>query len=164
MLTTLPRTLSAPWPTVTPAVATRTETRTTDGPPAVELRDEPRRRVLCIDDDEEARFLLSAYFSLVAGIDLIVAGTLEDGARLLTAPAPHVVLLDTEIAGHSTERFVSSIVGARNPPVVIVSADVRETTVHRFRDCGVRAYQPKPVDLRQLSGVIQNLACSVGPK
>jgi CheY-like chemotaxis protein len=156
LLTTLPRTLPATWPAPAHADLTHTEARST-GRPSV---DEPVR-VLCVDGDREGRDLLSSYFGLLGGIALETAGTLEDGAVLLAAHRPHVLLLDTEIAGRSTAPFVASIVGDEcGPSIVIISADAREATVRRFRDCGVHAYQPKPVDLRQLSWVTQNLAYS----
>lgn len=121
--------------------------------------------VVYVDDDAMSRDLLTEFFRLLRGLELVPVATVEAARTALVEHRPSVVICDAWLGSSSTEPFVTELLtGSRlDPPaVVVLSADANASTIARFRRLGVASYLSKPIDLDRLATVVRDLARNVG--
>ena len=82
------------------------------------------------------------------------------GLELATQHRPDVILLDInlpDISGHEVLRRLRSDSRTEGIPVVMVSADATPNQVDRMLAAGARSYMTKPVDVRRLLSLLDEM-------
>jgi CheY-like chemotaxis protein len=109
--------------------------------------DQPRPRILIIDDEESTRLLLARMMSEL-GADVLLAGTCEQAIRLAEQSAYDIVLLDLLMPGVGGLEILKDIRSGRQntaTPVIVVSVVSDPRTMQECRAAGANAYHVKPV-------------------
>lgn len=145
-----------------PAVAPAAEPRK-DGPavqppqPAAKPQDGARMRVLCVDDNQTNRMLMTAMLSGQG----MVCETAEDGALGLAAAATgdwDVVLMDIQMPvmdGVESARRIRALGGeAGAVPIIAVTANTLAAQVETYVAAGMDDLVAKPVDMAELIGKV----------
>jgi diguanylate cyclase (GGDEF)-like protein len=110
------------------------------------------RRVLVIDDDEDASFLVSTFLTR-AGYDVTVADNGESGLQLSRTRRPELILLDVnmpKLDGYGVAQLLNEDLLTRYIPVVFLSASA--DLMSRVRDLrlDVIDFLAKPFDCQEL--------------
>lgn len=117
----------------------------------------PGQRILCVDnsadDCELLRFVLSDL-----GYEVEAAQTVAAGVQSAQRNPPDLYLLDVSLADGTGFDLLTQV-RAFTPtvPVVICSADVRDSTRQWATTLGVQAFLAKPVNLDILAATIERL-------
>ncbi len=108
---------------------------------------------LIVDDDVASATSLR---SLVAGdrVTVALAHTLQDARRQIALQQPDIVLLDLQLPdGNGMELFADPQLVANSEVVLITGHASLETSIQALR-LGAADYLIKPINLRQLQGVL----------
>jgi DNA-binding NtrC family response regulator len=120
-----------------------------------------KSKILVIDDDPEIRYTMERVLS-VRGYEVVLAGSGEEGLKLVKKLDPEVVLLDIRMGGMSGLETLQHIRG-ENPRsmVILMTAFGTTQTAIEAMKYGAYDYVIKPFDLKKILGVIENafLAC-----
>ena len=111
---------------------------------------------LIVDDDEDAAATLKM---LVAGegLTVAVAGTLRDARRQSALQSPDIVLLDLQLPdGSGMDLFQDTQLVASAEIVLVTGHATIETSIQALR-LGAADYLIKPLNLRQLQGVLSRI-------
>ena len=128
-----------------PDLARRSNRRAGAEPPAqVPSAVKTPPKVLVLDDDHSIAEVTAAI--LVDGYEIIAAGQLEEGLRMVGAEQPDLVLVDLELPGVDPARLLArlreSAVG--DLPVLVMSASDDRNTRDRATAAGATGFIPKP--------------------
>ncbi len=128
----------------------------------------PRARLLVVEDDLPAVFVLRHFFAL-AGYDVDCAAGPNEGLRLLDRNSYDAVITDFHVAPdrHADGIRVATHARHRNPAACIVMLTGEWTAFGEAdaRRCGVDIYDAAPVDLaRLMAGVARVLAERRAPR
>jgi type IV pilus assembly protein PilB len=128
-----------------PDLARRSNRRAGAEPPAqVPSAVKTPPKVLVLDDDHSIAEVTAAV--LVDGYEIIAAGQLEEGLRMVGAERPDLVLVDLELPGVDPARLLArlreSAVG--DLPVLVMSASDDRHTRDRATAAGATGFIPKP--------------------
>jgi PAS domain S-box-containing protein len=116
-----------------------------------------RGHVLYIEDNEINAILMRELLLQRPGIELRVAGTVEEGLAAARERRPELVLLDMNLPdapGGDMLDAMQSDAELRNVPVIVVSADATRLQVSTMLRRGVRAYLTKPFDVTEALAAI----------
>ncbi|MFY8134589.1 MAG: response regulator, partial [Aquimonas sp.] len=106
-------------------------------------RELPRIKVLLIDDDEDDVYLTRALFDEVVDFraEVVAAGSLEQGFRLLEASDFDICLVDYRIGPDSGIAFIDQVVhsGSRVPVILLTGQGSREVDL-RAMEAGAADY------------------------
>ncbi len=111
---------------------------------------------LIVDDDGDAAATLKM---LVAGegLTVAVAGSLRDARRQLALQSPDIVLLDLQLPdGSGMDLFEDAQLVASAEIVLVTGHASLETSIQALR-LGAADYLVKPLNLRQLQGVLSRI-------
>lgn len=111
-----------------------------------------KRRILVVEDEEDLASLVQVNLSL-AGYDVIIAPTGEDGLRAIREEEPDAVLLDVMlpgIDGWNVLRTVKENRTTRDLPVVMLTALSEERDLIRGHLQGAVEYLTKPFEMGRL--------------
>lgn len=106
-----------------------------------------RKRVLVIDDEDNVRRVVQACLENLAGWDVLVAASGEEGLVIANREQPDAILLDGMMPGmdgvtfmhhHQTDPTISSI------PVVFLTAKICLTEPDQYIVLGVKGAIAKP--------------------
>lgn len=120
-------------------------------------------RVLLIDDDERHSALLKRYLERF-GIELICAGSAEEGLPLIKSEQPDLLLLDVMLPGKDGFEICREIRRRSQLPVIMLTA--RDDVIDRVSglELGADDYITKPFEPRELVARINTiLRRSVAP-
>jgi DNA-binding response OmpR family regulator len=118
------------------------------------------RKVVIVDDDRETRELLQAALE-GRGYQVVTA---QSGLRLISylhVDRPDVILLDVMMSwidGFELCRALKRNVDFGSIPVVFISGRSDGAAVREGLACGAAAYFPKPLDLDELLGKLDELS------
>lgn len=115
------------------------------------------RRILVVEDEEDLAGLVEVNLSL-AGYDVVVASTGEDGLRAIREHEPDAVLLDVMlpgIDGWNVLRTVKEDRSTRDLPVVMLTAMSEERDLIRGHLQGAVEYVTKPFEMRRLLETVE---------
>jgi PAS domain S-box-containing protein len=118
------------------------------------------KTVLSIEDNASNYRLIESILSRRPGIKLLGAMQGRVGLDLAFLHHPDLILLDLhlpDIMGHEVLRQLQENPQTRDIPVVIVSADATAPQIERLLASGVRAYLTKPLDVKQLLEVVEEM-------
>jgi CheY-like chemotaxis protein len=121
-------------------------------------------KVLVLDDDSTIAEIAAAV--LVDGYEVVAASHLDEGLRMVESEHPDVILVDLELPGADPGELLAILrTGARDLPVLVMSA----TDDHHTRDLattsGATGFIPKPISepelRREVAAVLQHRAALV---
>ena len=113
--------------------------------------------VLYIEDNLSNLQLVEQVLRLRPAVRLIPAMRPQLGLDLAAEHDPGLLLLDLnlpDMSGQEVLRRLRAEPRTANVPVVIHSADARPSLIQELLDRGVRAFLPKPLDVRELLGLV----------
>ncbi|MGA2836932.1 MAG: response regulator transcription factor [Acidimicrobiales bacterium] len=126
------------------------------------LADQAPPVILIIDDDHLTRDSLAATLS-IEGFDVITASTGEEGVALVTADAPALVILDTQIGdsdGFTVFRRITDV--APWVPVIMITEEDDELDAVLALEAGAADHITKPPRPRELTARIRAVLRRVG--
>ena len=129
----------------------------------------PKLRLLVIDDQASARFLLEGIVAK-AGHSVTTAATGDDGLDALELAAAtgepfDVILLDLHLPdqpGANVIRLINYMQVGKRTPLIVITADRSDAALAACRDAGVAAFLSKPAKPGQLLDAIA-FAASLRP-
>ena len=105
-----------------------------------------RKRILCVEDDEDSSGLMTALFELL-NYQVVIASTSAEGLRVSQNGRFDLYLLDSRLPDGTGSELCKQI---RNfdcvTPILFLSADVYPETQAEAFSAGAKAYLTKPVD------------------
>jgi PAS domain S-box-containing protein len=116
--------------------------------------------VLLIEDNPSNAKLIDRILAGRGRTRLITAMQGRMGLELAAQHRPDVILLDInlpDISGHEVLRRLRSDPRTEGIPVVMVSADATPHQVDRMLEAGARGYLTKPVDVRRLLSLLDEM-------
>ena len=116
--------------------------------------------VLYIEDNLSNLQLVEQVLRLRPAVRLIPAMRPQLGLDLAAEHDPRLLLLDLnlpDMSGQEVLRRLRAEPRTANVPVVIHSADARPSLIQELLDRGVRAFLPKPLDVRELLGLVDTV-------
>ena len=120
--------------------------------------------MLVLDDDSTIAEIAAAV--LADGYEVVAASHLDEGLRMVESEHPDLILVDLELPGADPGELLAILrTGARDLPVLVMSA----TDDHHTRDLattsGATGFVPKPISEPQLrsevAAVLQHRAALV---
>jgi two-component system, OmpR family, alkaline phosphatase synthesis response regulator PhoP len=118
------------------------------------------RRVLVIDDSALIREAAKIALETVGGLDVLVAGSGEEGIPIAETERPDAILLDVEMPGMDglavAERLQSLPATSSSPVVLLTARDSPEDREH-FRHVPVVGVIAKPFDIHALADELAEL-------
>jgi PAS domain S-box-containing protein len=134
------------------------------GPQAEPGPAEPERAILYIEDNLSNLKLVERVLSQRSDLKVIAAMQGRLGLELAREHQPVLVLLDLHLPDMDGEQVLQRLrddPATAAIPVVIVSADATHGQVQRLLTAGAFAYLTKPIDVRELLGLLDKTL--VGP-
>lgn len=116
------------------------------------------KRILCVDDDEDTCTMLSVFLGQ-AGFEVISAQSSAAALKLAQGEKFDLYLLDLWLKGEDekVELFRRIREFDRETPIVIYSADARQTTRQVLSEANVQAFLIKPKGLDTLVETVKQL-------
>jgi CheY-like chemotaxis protein len=116
------------------------------------------KRILCVDDDEDTCTMLSVFLGQ-AGFEVVSAQSSVQALTLAHEEKFDLYLLDLWLKGEDEKvelfRRIRQFDG--ETPIVIYSADARQTTQNSLSEADVQAFLTKPKGLDNLVQTIKQL-------
>lgn len=125
----------------------------------------PHRRLLYIEDNPLNADVMRGILEQRPGLELDVATTAEAGLRALRERPPALLLLDWQLPDGDGETVLARLheLGPLVPPVIVVSANAQPEQIAQARAAGARHYLTKPLDVRELLALVDELLAAEGP-
>ncbi|QJR10672.1 Polar-differentiation response regulator DivK [Usitatibacter rugosus] len=123
------------------------------------------RRLLLVEDDERSRRLLVDVLGYY-GFEVVSVGSGEEAIEVARRSLPDAALLDIQLPGISGFEVLAalrSMQGTDRLPILAVTASVMHEERARILEAGFDAYVPKPVNIRELTELLQRLLPESGP-
>jgi CheY-like chemotaxis protein len=130
-------------------------------PVTPEPEPEPAMTVLYIEDNLSNLQLVERVLNRRAGTRLISAMRPQLGLELAAEHDPDLILLDLhlpDMPGQEVLRRLQAEPRTAQVPVVVLSADARPTLITELLGKGVRAYQTKPLNVKELLDLVDSVA------
>ncbi len=105
------------------------------------------KRVLVIDDEDDIREVAQASLEIMAGLDVIVACSSQEGLKKAEVEQPDAILLDVmlpDMDGLTVFKHLQANPMTRHIPVILLTAKVQMSDQRRFAELGVKAMIAKP--------------------
>ena len=121
------------------------------------------RRILVVEDDEKSRRLLKDVLEY-HGFDVCAHANGEDGLADARSSSPDAVLLDIELPGISGFDVLAGLRAESSGaalPVIAVTASVMDQDRKKILSAGFDAYVPKPVNIRELVVILNDLLAKI---
>ena len=118
-------------------------------------------RILVVDDMPETRRLMRRVLER-ARIEVIEAGTGEDGLAAIRGDRPDAVVLDLRLPGMSGFDVARAVRADDDPavaatPLLACSASVQAEVRREALDAGCDAFEGKPIDIRTFPDLLLGL-------
>jgi len=119
-------------------------------------------KVLAVDDEADARRLIQRVLE-GCGATVVVAGSAEEGVRLLQAERPDVIVSDIGMPGEDGHQFIRRVraldpADGGNTPAAALTAFARAEDRTRALRAGYQTHVAKPVEPTELTAVVASLA------
>ena len=115
------------------------------------------RRTLVIDDDNELREVIRVSLELMAGWQVLTAGSGSEGVALAATQRPDVILVDVmmpDMDGPATVAALRAMPTTRDIPVILLTAVAQNDQTHQFGELGVAGVIAKPFDAVHLADTV----------
>lgn len=127
-------------------------------------RDAWNKSILIVDDDETIIKTLRPML-LSHGYSVLAAGTGEDGLQVIRTQKPDLILLDVILPGIKGREVCQKLKEdpqTRDIPVVFLTAKDSPEDIQAEKEAGSSGHITKPVDMKVLVEMIQNVLGSKG--
>ena len=121
-------------------------------------REDPRPRVLIVDDEESTRLLLARLLHSELQIESQLAGTCEQALHLARSSVYDAILLDLMMPGIGGLPVLQLIRGGSlntTTPVIVVSIVADPAMIAQCMSAGASAYHVKPVRRVELVATVK---------
>ncbi len=125
----------------------------------------PHRRVLYVEDNPLNAEVMRGILAQRPNLDLDVATTVAAGLQALQVRPPALLLLDWQLPdgnGLALLRQLADEQGSPPPPVIVVSANAQPEQIAAAKAAGARHYLTKPLDVRELLSLVDELLAESG--
>ena len=115
--------------------------------------------VLIVEDDERSRKFVRDVLS-ASGYRTVEAATAEDGLMLAASEQPDLIIMDYQLPGMDGMTAMDALQRnqvTRKIPVVAITASAMPEDRERMIAAGFRAYRPKPIRVRELLSMIEEV-------
>lgn len=115
------------------------------------------KRVLVIDDEEDIREVAQVSLELMAGLEVLVASSSQEGLLKAEAEQPDAILLDVmlpEMDGLAVFQHLQENSATKHIPVILLTAKVQPIDQRRFAELGVTAMIAKPFKPAKLAAQV----------
>ena len=126
-----------------------------------------KRTVLYIEDNLSNLTLVQEIIAEQPEIELLAAMQAQLGLDLARKHRPDLILLDLhlpDLAGAEVLAQLRREEATRDIPVVVISADATARQIDRLMAAGAHAYLTKPLDITELSQVVEEAIFKNGIK
>lgn len=116
--------------------------------------------VLLIEDNQANVELIEQTFRARPNVKLVVAMQGALGVEFALSQQPDLVLLDVnlpDLDGDEVARRIRNDLRGATVPILVISADATTETRKKFRDYDVLAYLTKPLNIRQVLEIVDEL-------
>lgn len=116
--------------------------------------------VLLVEDNPVNVVLIRKAFQSRPGIELLVAGSAEEGLSIAQEACPNLILMDLNlpgIDGVTATAILKETDATRHIAVVALSANATKEKIQRALSSGCSAYLTKPVQLQELYEVVDRV-------
>jgi signal transduction histidine kinase/BarA-like signal transduction histidine kinase len=119
----------------------------------------PHRRLLYVEDNPLNAQVMRGILEQRPGLELEVATTAEAGLAALRERPPALLLLDWQLPDGDGLTLLSRLreLGAKPPPVIVVSANAQPEQIALAQTAGAQHYLTKPLDVRELLALVDEL-------
>ncbi len=118
-------------------------------------------RVLYVEDNPASQRLMTELFKTQPHLQLFCSESAEDGIELASIERPDLILMDINlpsIDGYQALGILSRDLRTENIPVIAVTANAMLADIDRGKQAGFFDYLTKPLDLRKLLALVNDLA------
>jgi two-component system, cell cycle response regulator DivK len=115
--------------------------------------------ILVVEDDEKSRRLLKDVFEH-QGYAVMETDQAEIGLELIRKSRPRLVVMDIHLPGMSgldALNVIRAEPAIAATPVIAVTASVMGNDRDRIRNAGFDAFEPKPINLKNLLSTVTKL-------
>jgi signal transduction histidine kinase/CheY-like chemotaxis protein len=126
---------------------------------------ETRLTLLYIEDNQPNVDLVQHALEFRPGVELLTAPDGATGVRIARRYRPGLVLLDLNLPDLQGDEVLEKLHEDERTaaiPVVMVSADAMQAQIDRLLAAGAHAYLTKPVQVRRLLAIIDEIAAGTG--
>ncbi|MFM7427660.1 MAG: response regulator [Elainella sp.] len=105
------------------------------------------KRILIIDDEDDIREVAQASLEIMAGLNVIVACSSQEGLTKAELEQPDAILLDVmlpDMDGLTVFKHLQANPATQHIPVILLTAKVQMSDQRRFAELGVKAMIAKP--------------------
>ena len=116
------------------------------------------RRILCVDDDPDARALLEIALATVGGFDLQFCASGEQALGAIPEFAPDLVILDVKMPGLNGPETLDGLRKRSNGsdcPVIFLTAVAQPEILESLGGVGAAAIVTKPFDPMTLADTVR---------
>lgn len=148
------------WVELRRSEAPTNESVQSNGAQAMLARSDQRGTVLYIEDNLSNVRLVERLLESRPGIKLLSTMQGRLGFELAAQHQPDVILLDVHLPDMSGDELLHKFKAEptlREAPVIILSADATPSEMQRLLAAGARAYLTKPLDVRLVLGLIDEI-------
>ncbi|MDH5708814.1 MAG: response regulator, partial [Hylemonella sp.] len=127
---------------------------------AVMMGNEPRSRVVYVEDNPMNQRLMQQIFTRRRDLELLEAATAEEGLELIRTQLPVLVLMDINLPGMNGFEAMKILKEDRKTagiPVVAISANAMKGDAQKGLDAGFVAYLTKPLDISSLLSTVDKV-------
>lgn len=106
-----------------------------------------RKRVLVIDDEDDMREVVQASLEIMAGLEVMVAGSSREGLVKAEVEQPDAILLDVmmpDMDGIAVFKQLQENPATQHIPIIFLTAKVQISDQQRFASLGIKAMIAKP--------------------
>jgi CheY-like chemotaxis protein len=122
------------------------------------------KKILIVDDDKDAQYLLSHYIRIYFACKIVTANNGQEALDTINKEAPDVIILDVAMPimdGMSMMKILRSQKNNSNIPVIVLSAVDEKNVFLKFSALGIVDYLIKPINMYN---VCQKLEQVIGVK
>ncbi len=117
--------------------------------------------IVLIEDNELNSRVIECALSNLEHIQLSVASCGHEGIDLIEQVKPDIIILDNnlpDIEGHEIATILRSNPNFAKIPIIVLTADATSGTKRRFANLKIEHYLTKPVNLKELLLVIEDIS------
>ncbi len=131
------------------------------------------RKLLYVEDNDDNLYMLTLWFDVAGGYEIVSAPDGTAGIAMATAERPDLILMDLnlpEIDGWEATRRLKAAPGTRDIPIIALTAHAMAGDRERALATGCDEFETKPIDFDRLLPKVERLIAranaprSSGPK
>lgn len=116
-------------------------------------------KLLLVEDDEMSRDMLTRRLER-RGFDIVSAADGKEGVELAASHAPDLILMDLDLPvmnGWEAARRLKADPATKDMPILALTAHVMAGDQAKALQAGCDDYVPKPVELKRLVALIEQI-------